>query len=264
MKKIISLCLAIGLLCSLSACNKTENEAENVSNQTSGASAMPTDYTKKLSETVDISGKQIQGAYSAADRLKIYETISDLSESADGIIRGEILAVSYFHIDTVAYTKMDIKVKDVLAGSLQAGDQISVYKSGGFIGLHAYLPDIQERVPEITIEEIENTVVDVSNEGDPHPEIGQEAVFFLYASTEDDPPVLSGMYGIVGDYSGQFTRDENDAFSRHIQVTPEPVSTPSGLTGYSLPQYAEIDRSGKTGADRIFTFEELKLEIQSA
>ncbi|HIZ84295.1 MAG TPA: hypothetical protein H9668_07765 [Firmicutes bacterium] len=238
------------------------NPGGGVSSTSQPVSASARDRTVDLADAVETAGKRIQGAYTTADRLKIYETIPDLAGDAAGIVRGDVLEVSYFHIGTVAYTKMDLEVTESLYGDFVPGDTISVYKSGGYIPMADYLPDIQERFPEITDQEVAGTVVDVSNEGDPHPAAGQDLVVFLYTS-ENEPEPLTDMYGIIGDYAGQFTQGADGQFARHIAQIPA-QSTEGGPVQYSLESEEPLDRTGLTGADGVFTYDALKTEIQAA
>lgn len=260
MRKILLVTLALTLLlCSLAACGNPEAGTSSASQP---ASASARDRTVTLTDTVETEGRQVQGAYTTADRSKIYETIPDLTGDAAGIVRGDVLNVSYFHIGTVAYTKMDLEVAESLYGDFVPGDTISVYKSGGYIPMADYLPDIQDRFPDITDEEVAGTVVDVSNEGDPHPTTGQDLVVFLYTS-ENEPEPLTDMYGILGDYTGQFTQGADGKFTRHIAQIPT-QSTQNGLVQYSLESEEAPDRTALTGADPAFPYDELKAEIQAA
>ncbi|MCI8360216.1 MAG: hypothetical protein HFE86_02635 [Clostridiales bacterium] len=262
MRKSLSAILAFLCITGVCAACQTSPASTGTPESSHADAAVGSDYRVSPPNPVVLSGQKTESYYCTMDTSKVYHTIPQLTEDATGIVQATIENVSYFFVDKTPYTLMDVQITDVLSGSLQSGDRISIFKEGGYILLENYMPDIQERFPEITDEEMRSTLADVRVEGDPHPVNGQNAVFFL---RQPNPafPEMDGMYGIVDGYGGQFTENASGSFLRHIEHLPE--SNQAGDTAaYSLENVLEYDRSQAVGADRSFTAAELKAEILEA
>lgn len=254
-RSILCNCIALLFVLTCTACSTPDE-----TNPSSVEAAA--DYTIELKDPVDLQAKKIETSFIQGDAINNFDQFSDFADEAVATVRGNISNVEYFFHVNDPFTKMDLEVTDVISGTFKPGDKISVFKWGGYASLSDINPDIQDRFPDLTQEEIDNTVVDVSIEGDPHPTVGQDILVFLYEPHPDSPDV-TGMYGIIGGYKGQFTNDGAGIFTRHIEWTPEGNET-NGIVSYSLESQPEVDRSGMTGTDRAFTFDELKAEALAA
>lgn len=147
-----------------------------------------------------------------------------------------------------------------LKGELKEGDKISAYKLGGYIQLKHSDPDIQQRYPEVTDGEMENKVFDRRIDGDPHPTVGQEGVFFLKPKVGDMP---EGLYLITDGYDGQFMKRTDGNYARHYEGNAS-FEQNQGLVGYSLddPGSAyETDRSQQTGLNGVLSYESIKAAL---
>lgn len=255
-RRSICLVLAVLILCLPAGC--TTNSNTN-SSDTQKTAAVPNDYTVTLPEPFVLEGKEIQLSYGSSEPYKIYNAFSDYKPETHAAVRGTIDGVEYFHDGAYPFTKIDLTITVALSGPLNEGDKISAYKWGGYIALKDAVPDIQDRYPEITDEEMTNTIQDVRIDGDPHPIIGQDVVLLLKAPDETQS-VYSGMYGIIGNYFGQFTNDGAGTFARHIEQIPDGVSG-DNITNYMLQSQPEVDRTNMTGTNRAFTYEQLENEL---
>ncbi|MCI8359985.1 MAG: hypothetical protein HFE86_01440 [Clostridiales bacterium] len=214
----------------------------------------------RLDETLDLTGKKIKPSYTVSDGMAPCETLAELGEKSTDVVQGKIVGVEYFHMTTMPYTKIDIQVQETLKGELQTGDTVSAYKLGGYIQLKHSDPDIQERYPEITEAEMENTVFDYRIDGDPHPAVGQEGVFFLRPKLGDMP---EGLYLITDGYDGQFIKRADGNYARHYDGNAS-FEQEQGLSGYSLDDPAsayETDRSQAKGLNGVLSYESIKADL---
>lgn len=263
MRRSIYAFVLAGLLLVLAGCGTTPSESgqqgtESISSIESAVAGE--DLSVHLEETLDLTGKEVQLTYSMSNRMEPCETLAALGEESTEVVQGKIVAVDYFHVETMPYTKVDIMIQESLKGELQAGDTISAYKLGGYIQLKDSDPDIQVRYPNITDDEMENTVFDYRIDGDPHPSVGQEGVFFLKPKVGDMP---EGLYLITDGYDGQFIKRPDGNYARHFDGNAS-FSEEEGLVGYSLEDpYAayETDRADQQGMNAVLTYEQIKIGL---
>ncbi|MCI8361116.1 MAG: hypothetical protein HFE86_07255 [Clostridiales bacterium] len=253
-RNLLLFALAALLSLSLAACGNSSGQTA----QTALDGRSPADYSVRLADPVLLDGKQVEPTYSVAEPVCAYTQFSDYQGKTASVVRGKVKTVEYFTRDRSAFTKMDLEITENISGDFIAGDIISVFKWGGYAPLSVTNPDIQERFPEITDEELANTVVDMRIDGDPHPITDQDIVVCLREQDQSNENV-SGMYPIVGGYYGQFTNDGSGTFTRHVEYVPEGREA----VGFSLAPH-EIDRSNMTGTHKAFTFDQLKSELQTA
>ncbi|HHW46126.1 MAG TPA: hypothetical protein GXX17_04350 [Clostridiales bacterium] len=242
MKKIIFYTIFVLVFAlALAACSGGTNQADT--ELLGPETAQGEDKTVKIENKVEIDGKIIQTAKSSMDSAVTYNDIATLFDKSEAVIRGVVENVEYFYVEnfTIGLTKMDIKVLEVLDGNLNVGDKISAYKIGGYIPLKVAHPNIREKFPEMTDEEYNNTIIDCNLDGDPHPVVGQESVMFLRPGAESVP---EGMYQITGNYKGEFILS-GGTYKRHIDLEGK-----------------NINRKKLSDADKVFTYNEIKKEIQ--
>lgn len=252
MKKSI-LCFGISVFLLFSCISCADTPPASTVNKSS-------DYTVELDAPLQWEGKTIQESPSMTEPRKVYNTFSDYVDETVAVVRGTIKNVEYFRDGAYPFTKIDLDITESLFGPLGAGDKISAFKFGGYIALRDFAPDIQERYPEITDEEVANTIQDVKVNGDPHPTVGQDVLLFL-EGPYDTSTLYAGMYGIVGGYFGQFTNDGNGNFTRHIEGIPH--SDKTEVDGYTLSDSPTVDRGKMAGTERVFTFNQLKSEVEA-
>lgn len=237
----IGIILALILLFTLTACTQASNQEANA--DLGPDTACGEDKTVQLENKVEIEGKIIQPAKTSLDTVVLYNDIATLYDRSEAIIRGIIENVEYFYVDNFAIglTKVDVKVLEVLEGDFNVGDKISAYKIGGYIPLKVAHPDIRKKFPEITDEEYNNTIIDCNLHGDPHPVVGEENIMFLRPGAESVP---DGIYQITGNYKGQFVLSDG-TYKRHIET-----------------ENKNINRAKLSGANRAFSYNDLKREIE--
>lgn len=250
-QKLYAVAMAAALLFALASCGNTGADAGKLS----PSGRLPEDNSVRLENPVQLDGKNIQIVHTLAEPFSTYSEFSKFQTETVSVVRGVITDIAYFARGKNAFTKIDLDISESILGDFVTGDKISVYKWGGYIPLSVTNPDIQDRFPEITDEELENTVVDMRIDGDPHPVAGQDIVVFLAAANPEND-----MYPIVGGHYGQFTNNGTDQFTRHLDQT----DNADGITGYALTSQPEIDRSQMTGTNRAFTFDQLKAETLEA
>lgn len=249
MKKAMALLLVFTLAVLFTSCSQKKGEIQSqVSSVVSATKSAARDKTVAVPNTLQmdmgtIPPDKIQKTSFSTEKIKAYKTINELMGDTEEVIRGKILKVEYFTVGKVAYTKADISVSEVLKGSLTAGDTITVCKTGGYALLKSIDPDIQQKFPKMTDAELNQTVVDVSFEGDPHPQAGQEGVFFLNTKFESLP---KGAYMTVGDYLGEFQFAENNVLKRHTAD----AGNSEGI--------AANNKAQTNSADQAFTYAGLK------
>ena len=265
MRNRFCICILAGLLtltfagCGTGTPTETSTDAGSIAADVSAVSSRA-NMSVHLDETLDLAGKEIKLSYSASSRLEICETLAELGEKSTDVVQGKIVGVEYFHMTTMPYTKIDIQVQEILKGELQSGDTVSAYKLGGYIQLKHSDPDIRERYPEITDEEMENTVFDDRIDGDPHPAVGQEGVFFLRPKLGDMP---EGLYLITDGYDGQFIKRADGNYARHYDGNAS-FEQEQGLSGYTLDNPAsayETDRSQAKGLNGVLSYESIKADL---
>ena len=114
--------------------------------------------------------------------------IEEMAQQAELIVRGSVSFLSYTFMDGLAYTMADVTVTEVLKGSLQQGDIISVYYPGGYASVNDYSEFMGEKVTGGGYYRVKAGNV-------PEPEMGRDAVFFL-SEPAAGSPVPKGAYSL--------------------------------------------------------------------
>lgn len=253
MKKLTSLFACFLLAIGLASCASVPPEPEADLTDPSQSSSSGSDMSVQLEQCLtpaDIDGKEIQSVYAQSNRFKPYDTIAQLCSDAEQIIRGVIRDVSYYYEynSPSSHTMMNVTVEEVLYGDLQIGDTVSACKGGGFMPLKDAYPDIQARNPDLTDQELENTVLETISDGDPHPSAGQEVLLFLCK----DASAPYNAWAVISGYEGQFTKEDDGLYRRHYEERD--YSQPSAKTR----TFADPDT-----ANQPFTLNQLRDQIQS-
>lgn len=150
----------------------------------------------------------------------LYEYAYDFSDIAkdvansDNIIIGKVDSISYKPRGGTAYTQINITVSEDAAGSLSAGEQVSVELAGGYISMRESYGDMLYQTGgkygegiDMTEEEIDNTCYYEKVLSGDLPLIGKEYAFLVAGKGEES-------YNIVGQEYGIFYKCDNLYISR--------------------------------------------------
>lgn len=184
-----------------------------------------TDLTKRPSEE-DV----IIGAAGAAETVVPYGSIDALLEETDAVVYGEAKSYRYSVEGGSVSTIEKIEVLDCLYGDIQQGDEISVFKMGGYARLEDYFNSYEEEfrdqvrnsIPfaDLSDEEIKNKYILFQPTGDVNTDIGSKSVFFLKESDKEE-----GIYNRVGSYEGEYVELSDGDFKVPGSETYEEIET---------------------------------------
>ncbi len=133
--------------------------------------------------------------------------IKETAEKSQNIVRGKITGLCYTFSDGIAYTVAEVHVSDSLKGSLMPEDIISLYYVGGFAEVQDYNEFYGISGGE------QNKYYKFTVPGYPAPEIGQDRLFFLSASSEDFA-VPEGGFCLTSGQSSVFSpSDDGESFT---------------------------------------------------
>lgn len=140
----------------------------------------------------------------------LYEYAYDFSDIAkdvansDNIIIGTVDSISYKPRGGVAYTQINITVSEDVAGSLSAGEQVSVELAGGYISMRESYGDMLYQTGgkygegiDMTEEEIDNTCHYEKVLSGDLPLIGKEYAFLVAEKGEESYNIVGQEYGIL-------------------------------------------------------------------
>ena len=161
----------------------------------------PSDYSKRL--------------YSCgiSDSI-IGDSLDELSDAAKEIIQGRVVSLEYFAFEGRAHTKANVKVEQVISGSLQAGDTISIFLRQGYIPLSeqvAWEEATGGAKFKYTAEELANTVIEECELGEELAKVGDDAVFYL---NKNDVKEMGGYARVNGGVSEFLYDSKNGDYER--------------------------------------------------
>lgn len=176
-----------------------------------------TEVTRDLTLSVDESfsapdsGKKVMDVRSSMDGFLSPE-LDSLIQASDAIVRGTVKNVVFTQFDGIAWTKADLLITESLKGEFQKGDLVSVFILGGYISLadHIQAYDNAFRYEGLTPEEIQNTVLKETVNGESFAQVGDDYIYCLVKTLEDSP-LPDGAYERVSSY-GQFAIDQEDNY----------------------------------------------------
>jgi hypothetical protein len=141
----------------------------------------------------------------SADFAVGYSSIGQLKRSADLVVRGEVVDVSYLDFNTCAYTKVTFKVAKCFKGDAEVGDQITILEVGGVTTMASVKGD---KFGTPTKEDAE-TKVKVLLDGAPLTQVGEDCLYFL---GKGEINVVPGTYYVpMGAFQGRFKIDNGTA-----------------------------------------------------
>ena len=158
-------------------------------------------------ETTDIFDNNTMQVYSEAHPLVDYSTVDELLGDACALVKVEILQANSENVRNYIYTSYDMKVVDVLYGTVDAdGDTINVNMPGGTVqGEKA-----QEMLSEVTegknagdLSGINQIVSDGNT--DRLLSVGDEAYLFLMKESETS-------FAVVGEYRGEMLLENGNVY----------------------------------------------------
>lgn len=173
------------------------------------------------------SGKKVMDVRSSMDGFLSPE-LDSLIQVSDAIVRGTVKNVVFTQFDGIAWTKADLLITESLKGEFQKGDLVSVFILGGYIPLadHIKAYDNAFRYEGLTPEEIQNTVLKETVNGESFAQVGDDYIYCL-VKTSKDSPLPDGAYERVSSY-GQFAIDQEGDYIQNgvgedgtAAITPE-------------------------------------------
>lgn len=195
-KYIIATLIIMTAICA--GCEKGESNTEK--------------YTGKPNKTevaVDAAGM--------AEMDVSYNTIQELMADADYVVYAEIENYKYAVESGSVSTNETVRVIDSLYGNIKEGEEISVFKMGGYVKIQDYINSYEEEFREqvknsstfenLTEDDIQNKYISFLPEGEVDTDVGDKAVYFL-KKREDE----SGLYERIGAYEGEYVELSNGEF----------------------------------------------------
>lgn len=164
----------------------------------------------------------------SADFTAMYSSVTQLKQTAELIVEGEVVDVSYLDFNTSAYTEVTLMVAKCLKGDVSAGDKIAIAEIGGITTMKTIVGDKFGPMSEADAA----TKVKVQLDGAPLTRVGDECTYFL---TKGVLGILPGTYySPVGAFQGRFVA-ENGVAKRFVPADwenpkyTELATTPSDL-----------------------------------
>lgn len=232
MRKYFAIVGAI-LFLGLSGCGKNEqdNSSYNLSVQQSEVNDELEENSSIEQETADNSDNNTMQVYSEAHTLVDYETVDELLGDACALVKVEVLQANSENVRNYIYTSYDMKVIDVLYGTVDAdGDIINVNMPGGTL----QGDEAQEMLSEVTegknagdLSGINQIVSDGNT--DRLLSVGDEVYLFLIRESETS-------FAVVGEYRGEMLLENgNVIFDSNI------IGFEHGVTTYGLENGSMVE-----------------------
>lgn len=242
------------LLLGLAACAEPAQQPGGAPTEPPGGTVEAPEREKTpaiVDKTVDagrfsLNGFTVAGELTGAADSVVYHNVAEVYEQAPYIVYGTAENIGYWDESGAAHTLYDFVVEKSYKGSIRPGDKITILSPGGYYRLSKFIElNGKERFPDLTEEEIQNTVYKKTYMGAPFVESGEKYVLFL-AYNEGIPPFPDGVYDEVGAFQGRFYYKDEDTLTRY---TPE-----------NEPWFYYDDKTGNIPKQE-FTLPELEAEI---
>lgn len=237
-KKIFMLIGAVALL-GLSGCGN-KDQSISVNNEESKQQSTVIDNLEE-NETVDTgvvdnSSNDTMYIYSESDTIKDYDTVDELLSDAYALVKVEVLQANSENVRNYIYTSYDMKVLDVVYGTISAdGDVINVNMPGGTIQgdeAQAMLSEVTEGKDAGDLSGINQIVSDGNTER--LLSVGDEAYLFLMRESDTS-------FAAVGEYRGEMLLENGEViFDSNIIGFKDGIST-YGLEGGSMAESEFIE-----------------------
>lgn len=170
-------------------------------------------------------------SYDTVDTLKNYDTVDKLLGDAYALVKVEVLQANIENVRSYIYTSYDMKVLDVVYGTIDAdGDSINVNMPGGTVqgdGAQEMLSEVTEGKDAGDLSDINQIVSDGNT--DRLLSVGDQAYLFLMVESETS-------FAVVGEYRGAMILENgNVIFDRNI-IGFKDGATAYGPEGGSMPE----------------------------
>ncbi len=159
--------------------------------------------TKKQKETTFASSYNLEGkniitsSISSAQIEKFYsDDFATLVNHSDAVVKGKVVSVNYEAIQGNAWTRIKFHINDVINGNIKVNEDINIYYIGGYITLedHIKYNDDAFRYENMSDEEIKNTVIKETYDGETEFIKENEELVLCIVKTSDCSPLPKGSY----------------------------------------------------------------------
>lgn len=146
-----------------------------------------------------------------------YGSIQDMMSEAECVVYAEVKKLEYTVEDGSVSTDETVQVIDNLYGDVNKGEEINIFKMGGYAKIKDYIDSYEEEYREqarnfagfnnLTEKDIETKYVSFLPQGEVDTDVGDKAVYFL-KKREDE----SELYERIGAYEGEYVELSNGEF----------------------------------------------------
>lgn len=107
--------------------------------------------------------------------------VSTIAEYSSAIVRGVVQEVTFTSYEGDAFTAVTFYVDECYKGDLKQGDLITILQMGGYIPLQDHMDYYQDEYlyESLSNEEVANSILHESHEGDGEPQVGDHNIYFL-------------------------------------------------------------------------------------
>lgn len=226
MKKKIFMLIGVVALLGLSGCgNREQSISANEENmqQSTVINNLEENETANT-EVVDNSSNDTMYIYSESDTLKDYDTVDELLSDAYALVKVEVLQANSENVRNYIYTSYDMKVLDVVYGTISVdGDIINVNMPGGTIQgdeAQAMLSEVTEGKDAGDLSSINQIVSDGNTER--LLSVGDEAYLFLIRESDTS-------FAVVGEYRGEMLLENGE-----VILDSNIIGFKDGISAYGL------------------------------
>lgn len=196
----------------------TDNFSESIKQSFNNSNSNNADYNTATRDISAILRKVNINDYEKTEDVissNDYDISSDLNvmeKNSDEVVEGTIKEVTYVVIDGDGWTKVDLDINTSIKGNLRAGDMVSVYQLGGYVPLadHIKFYDDAFRYSDLSDNEINNTVLKETVDGEQLPKVGEKAIYFLEKFSNNS--ILDGQFGRTRGQSSELKYSENGKY----------------------------------------------------
>ena len=177
-------------------------------------------YNKSKNDELQSDNGSRLGVSVTADSLTNYETIKNLKEASELIIRGEVLNKNSYMNGPSAITENKIKIIESYSDNAKAGDIVTVVSAGGTITYEEYSSVNGEIEKEfVDPKTLKGEELELSFEGGESLEIGKE--YIIFASMQKIDAQGTKKYCIEGINQGLFKINGNTISNNYLSYTKD-------------------------------------------
>ena len=162
---------------------------------------------EKQKETTDASSYILEGKNIITDSTpsalieKAYsDDFATIVNHSDAVVKGRVKSLEYVPVKGRTWTKVKFHIDKVITGNVKSNNDIDVYFLGGYITLedHIKAHDDAYRYEKMSDEEIKNTVIKETYEGEDEFVKENEELILCIVKTSDHSPLPKGSYERLG------------------------------------------------------------------